>query len=50
MHQVTSYNDVFVDPPYVPNGVPCESLKGKGKAAAAAAPAAKDNKGKRWEA
>ena len=50
MHQVTSYNDVFVDPPYVPNGVPCGGLKGKGKAAAAAAPAAKDNKGKRWEA
>ncbi|KAL8366800.1 hypothetical protein RB595_008749 [Gaeumannomyces hyphopodioides] len=33
-HQVTSYHDYFIDPPFVPNGVPCESLKGKAKAKA----------------
>ncbi|KAL8306495.1 hypothetical protein RB597_003001 [Gaeumannomyces tritici] len=30
-HQVTSYHDYFIDPPVVPNGVPCDSLKGKAK-------------------
>ncbi|EHA51740.1 hypothetical protein MCOR27_008110 [Pyricularia oryzae] len=28
-HQVTWYHDYFIDPPFVPNSVPCDSLKGK---------------------